>query len=129
MVPSECMAGEWPNGIVFTVSHPRDLPRSFKRLLDSAKLKRFGFMTHVIPMPHSLFNVVPVELVSKRLERSSVNFALDTYRRLYRVERREAAVSLGNLLGVTTWLRAVNQNFPAVKRETHPVCEVRSSRP
>lgn len=50
----------------------------------------------------------PIELVSERLGRSSVGFTLDTYRHLYEAERREAAVSLDDLLGKVAQPRAIN---------------------
>lgn len=102
------------SGLIFTtalgtVLHPRNLTRSFKRLLNDAKLREI----RVHDLRHTYASLAlqrgtPVEVVSERLGHSSVGFTLDTYRHLYEAERREAAVSLDDLLGVTAQPRAVN---------------------
>ncbi len=102
------------SGLVFTTSlgtalHPRNLTRSFKRLIDDAKLKEI----RVHDLRHTYASLAlqrgtPVEIVSERLGHSSVGFTLDTYRHLYEAERREAAVSLDDLLGRAPEPRSVN---------------------
>jgi len=102
------------SNLVFTTSlgtllHPRNLTRSFKRLLKGASLKEI----RVHDLRHTCASLAlqrgtPIELVSERLGHSSVGFTLDTYRHLYKAERREAAISLVDLLGAAPQPRAVN---------------------
>jgi integrase len=102
------------NGLIFTTAlgtplHPRNLTRSFKRLTAAAGLReiRIHDLRHTYASL-ALQRGTPVEIVSERLGHSSVGFTLDTYRHLYEAERREAAVSLDDLLGIRTQPRAVN---------------------
>jgi integrase len=102
------------NGLIFTTAlgtplHPRNLTRSFKRLTAAAGLReiRIHDLRHTYASL-ALQRGTPVEIVSERLGHSSVGFTLDTYRHLYEAERREAAVSLDDLLGIPTQPRAVN---------------------
>jgi integrase len=102
------------NDLVFTTSlgtllHPRNLTRSFKRLLKGASLKEI----RVHDLRHTYASLAlqrgtPIEIVSERLGHSSVGFTLDTYRHLYEAERREAAISLVDLLGTAPQPRFVN---------------------
>jgi integrase len=46
----------------------------------------------------ALQRVVPVEVLSERLGHASVSITLDTYRHLYEVERKAAALSLNDLM-------------------------------
>ena len=64
-------------------------------------------MIRLHDLPHTYASLAlqrgtPVQIVSERFGHSSVSFTLDTYRHLYEAERLEAAVSLDDLLGVTT---------------------------
>ena len=104
------------SGLVFTTSlgtplHPRNLTRTFKRLIKEVKPDLKEIRVHDLRHTYAslaLQRGTPVEIVSERLGHSSVGFTLDTYRHLYEAERREAAVSLDDLLGVTNQARALN---------------------
>lgn len=104
----------WENtGLVFTTRngtpiHPRNLGRSFSRILDAAtidrgdgpeKLRRIRLhdLRHTYASL-ALRRGIPAEMVSERLGHASVGFTLDTYRHMYEAERKEAALSLADLM-------------------------------
>ena len=91
-------------GFVFTTCYgtpvgPRNLSRTFHRLIKLAGVRpiRIHDLRHT-SATLDLRRQTPVEVVSERLGHSSVGFTLDTYRHLSEAERREAALSLTDLL-------------------------------
>ena len=79
---------------------PRNLSRGFNEACAVAGVRRI----RIQDLRHTYASLalqrgVPVEVVSERLGHASVGFTLDTYRHLYEVERREAALSLDDLFG------------------------------
>lgn len=104
------------SGLVFTTKlgtdlHPRNLTRSFKRLIKDAAPDLKEIRVHDLRHTYAslaLQRGIPIEMVSERLGHSSPGFTLNTYRHLCEAERREAAVSLDDLLGVATQPRTVN---------------------
>lgn len=91
-------------GLIFTTAygrpiHPRNLTRSFKRLCKVSGVRpiRLHDLRHTYASL-ALKRGVPVEVVSERLGHASVGFTLDVYRHLYEAERKEAALSLADLM-------------------------------
>jgi len=101
-------------GLVFPSSvgtpiYPRNLNREFDKLIKGMDADLRKIRIHDLRHTYAtlaLQHKIPVEVVSERLGHSRVSITLDTYRHLYEPERREAAVSLTDMLGNTT--RIVN---------------------
>lgn len=91
-------------GLVFqsmvgTPIHPRNLNRSFYKIIKDLPVPKIR--VHDLRHTHATLALqrgVQVEHVSERLGHASVSITLDTYRHLYEPERREAALSLTDLL-------------------------------
>ena len=108
----ETMGKTNDKGLVFpstvgTPIYPRNLNREFDNLIKQIKgmdLEITKIRLHDLRHTFAtlaLQHKIPVEVVSERLGHSRVSITLDTYRHLYEPERREAAVSLTDMLGNT----------------------------
>ena len=103
----ETMQAKRNNDLVFpsmvgTPIHPRNLNRSFYKILKKLPTPVPKIRVHDLRHTHAtlaLKSGVQPEHVSERLGHASVSITLDTYRHLYEPERREAALSLTDLLG------------------------------